>query len=410
MSDDSSAKDDIFEATSATYWSSLAEPNGTSSFMHLVGHEIGNPLTTVISLISIIEQLADANLQKEKIQQFCKTIASEAWKISEITQCAVAICSKRTHQSSSLRLEQIVRDTTSLLERRRKLGNAECLLNLRHGDQEFIGDRSQLAFLLGEIIKAVAALAPAQSELPAEILVQSSNIGADTLLSVSLRSPVCQTLDLSRLFNPLLARSERGAPLDFGLAAATAIARRLNYPLTARLNRDLLEIFLNIPASTDNADLTHSTEIQTARGATDESSPSTIESCKKIIGERLNFVIIDDEIEVRNVIKKILQFLLQESGVCRFSESSGAEILNHPEQIRRADFILIDIHLEDTDGQSLCDELEKLAPGSSRKVIFLSGSKGDSLLDRALAGSGSPIVYKPFTPEELLEGIAKIPD
>ncbi|MDD2941485.1 MAG: response regulator [bacterium] len=429
MSDNNSAKDDILDVTNAVYWSSLAEPDVMSSFMHLIGHEIGNPLTTVISLISIIEQLAETGPQKEKVQQFCKTIASEAWKISEITQCAVMICSTRAHQSSALRLEQIIRETTSLLERRRKLGNAECLLNLRHGDQEFVGDRNLLAFLLGEVIKAMALLAPAQSEMPTEILIQSSRADSNTLISISLHSAACQTVDLNQLFNPLLARSERGAPIDFGLAAAAAIARRLNYQLQARLNRDLLEISLTIPTSIAEPEIAakFTTETSIIRETTSsltvsekippvhsenptnkKLSGSTMESYQASIGERRKFIIVDDEPEVRNVIKKILQLILQESGVCNFSESSGTEILNHPEQIEDADFILIDLHLEDTDGQSLRLALEKLAPGSSKKVVFLSGSKGDSLIQKALAESGCPIVYKPFTPEELLEGITQI--
>src|SRR5262245_24972844 len=72
-----------------------------SHLIHKLGHEIGNPLTSIISLGTILERFSISapgrgeTLPPEKIASYASSIIDEAWRISSLTEKLVLTLSNR---------------------------------------------------------------------------------------------------------------------------------------------------------------------------------------------------------------------------------------------------------------------------------------------------------------------------
>ena len=93
-----------------------------SRVIHRIGHEIGNPLTSIISLSSIIErgigESGAAQLPIERVVSYAGSIGSEAWRISSINEKLVMLLSSRQGNPEPSEPESIIRRALHKLQRR----------------------------------------------------------------------------------------------------------------------------------------------------------------------------------------------------------------------------------------------------------------------------------------------------
>jgi two-component system NtrC family sensor kinase len=76
-------------------------------------------------------------------------------------------------------------------------------------------------------------------------------------------------------------------------------------------------------------------------------------------------------------------------------------------QGRRYDLILTDLHMPELDGAGLYRELTRRQADPPHKIIFLTGTAGESEAHRLLLETGLPLLRKPFNVAELLELVRK---
>ena len=76
---------------------SLRSGDNLSELVHKVGHDIGNPLTAIISVCSIIQTMAEMDSAGlvPKVSEYAGMLTSEAWKISRINERLVGLLSNR---------------------------------------------------------------------------------------------------------------------------------------------------------------------------------------------------------------------------------------------------------------------------------------------------------------------------
>lgn len=77
-------------------------------------------------------------------------------------------------------------------------------------------------------------------------------------------------------------------------------------------------------------------------------------------------------------------------------------------QGRRYDLILTDLHMPELDGAGLYRELTRGQAHPPRKIIFLTGTAGESEAHRLVQETGLPVLRKPFNVAELLELVRNI--
>lgn len=61
-------------------------PEQLSYLVHQFSHDIGNPLTSIISYSSILEQSAQFSLPLDKVADYAKSISRETWRISVLME------------------------------------------------------------------------------------------------------------------------------------------------------------------------------------------------------------------------------------------------------------------------------------------------------------------------------------
>jgi CheY-like chemotaxis protein len=113
-------------------------------------------------------------------------------------------------------------------------------------------------------------------------------------------------------------------------------------------------------------------------------------------------LIVDDEPELALVLAEILR----SAGLETTQVHSGHEALQWLDR-NNCDFILTDIRMPDMDGPALWRELKSRFPELSRRTAFITGDTLSASIAPFLQQTGQPWLEKPFTPEQVLELIAR---
>lgn len=103
-------------------------------------------------------------------------------------------------------------------------------------------------------------------------------------------------------------------------------------------------------------------------------------------------IVDDDRITVR-----LLTTLLEIDGFDVSVAPTGHEVVTLAQQVR-PDLILMDYHLEDTDGVQVVNRIRALPEFQSLPIIVVSGMNVE---EEALAAGATRFLMKPFDPDSL---------
>ena len=113
-------------------------------------------------------------------------------------------------------------------------------------------------------------------------------------------------------------------------------------------------------------------------------------------------LVIDDELEVRVVLEKILQSAGHEAVLA----ANGVEGLRQYRQ-SAADLVITDLFMPELDGLESIMAFRREFPEA--KLIAISGNiAADAMLSVARRLGALMVLEKPFTPEQLLAAIEKV--
>ncbi|HEX7017553.1 MAG TPA: response regulator transcription factor [Patescibacteria group bacterium] len=104
-------------------------------------------------------------------------------------------------------------------------------------------------------------------------------------------------------------------------------------------------------------------------------------------------------IEDDHDISEYLQNILAEEGYEVYSEDSGSKGLKLIEKVG-PDLVLLDLHLPDIPGETICKQIRKEYP--AMKVIMITAKDTPEDLARGLNLGADDYIAKPVAPEELL--------
>ncbi len=131
-----------------------------SNLIHKIGHEIGNPLTAIISLGTIIERFsrespsADLEATFKKTSGYAGSIIDEAWKVSALSERLVMLLSQKPGNVSPCDVNEALKKAIEK-QRLRGRGTRPNILMSTLGDKPCLAliDSEQLAVLLGELLQ-----------------------------------------------------------------------------------------------------------------------------------------------------------------------------------------------------------------------------------------------------------------
>jgi len=117
---------------------------------------------------------------------------------------------------------------------------------------------------------------------------------------------------------------------------------------------------------------------------------------------RARILLVDDD----PMITQLITDMLSLDGYDVDTAPNGIAALEKV-QGRRYDLILTDLHMPELDGAALYRELTRRQAHPPRRIIFLTGTAGESEAHRLVQETGLSLLRKPFNVAELLELVRK---
>jgi nitrogen-specific signal transduction histidine kinase len=203
------------------------EPLQLSSLIHSLVHDIGNPMTSIISYSGLIEQGAALSLTTEQISPYAKKITNESWKVMKLVDLLLLSLSER-REVSRFTLSSLKETLMQRAINRYGLGQADITLHGFDQSIEAKGDLDQLSLIGTEIISnAIGAYKSLEEELEdgCSVIIEA-NI-ANNNVEITFTNPTSKhESELKDLFN--LGKSEfprNNKPPGIGLFS---MARTIN--------------------------------------------------------------------------------------------------------------------------------------------------------------------------------------
>ena len=119
--------------------------------------------------------------------------------------------------------------------------------------------------------------------------------------------------------------------------------------------------------------------------------------------EKISILIVDDILETRESVRKLLQFETDLSVVGH--AGSGTEAIELARK-HRPDVVLMDINMPDDDGITASYSLTKVLPQS--QVIIMSVQNEADYVRRAMLAGARDFLMKPFSGDELVEAVRRV--
>jgi nitrogen-specific signal transduction histidine kinase len=396
-----------------------------SDLFHKIGHEIGNPLTSIISFASIMERStalgSEQNTATVKFADYAKSISAEAWKVSLLSERIVALMSERSGNPSVCNLTDVAHRAMSKLASRFNIKDIDFEINSVFEDSTSFIDREQAVALFLELmlnaalaIKEIRELDNFEQLLEQDpsfdtiaISIKKSDLFTSFIISNKISKP--HVAELCELFHPFMSTFHENRGLGLGLTVAQAIVERFGGKIELQ-ERTLdgistFSVLVMLPTS--------SVAIETDEKIQEENriSKATTEIAKTggatKIGS-LNLLIIDDERTVASAIEKIVTFCLGEGTKIQTKIVNGHDAMKLIREKAKFDLILCDYNLDGTNGKAIFDLIALECPEQLTKLAFITGERVDNIANSPLAGCERPILFKPFEPEQLLELINEI--
>lgn len=207
-----------------------------TALIHKIGHEIGNPLTAIISLATILERYPADQASAAKLATYAGSIIEEAWRISSLNERLVLLLSTRSGNPAPCDVGALCARALSRYKSRTKrkgltIKSPEAVLP---GGSAIYADSEQLTLLFMELLaNAHQAMLyfDEESGVPQKSYVVTLAVEVDddrvhVLLSNPLREPIRG--DLSELFSPLVTHYEDRKHVGVGLTVAYSIVSRFD--------------------------------------------------------------------------------------------------------------------------------------------------------------------------------------
>jgi len=368
-----------------------------------IAHDFNNLLTGMMGQASLaLTKLDRGMVATENIQ---KVILS-AKHAAALTQQLLAYTGKGNFQVGPLDLNQLIRETTGLMET--ALPNHATLeLTLQDGLPLVHSDRSQVQqVIMNLFINAIEALPDGKGTISivtdvretdeepfANLPVVSNEVRSGTLkpgtyvaLQILDNGSGMDQMTLNRIFDPFFSTKSKGHGL--GLSATTGIVRTHQGALRVQSQPHVGTTFtILLPA------LTTAPVVEEEKGPVP--SPIAIGSPKKVL-------IIDDEVHVRAVATDILAA----DGYEVVSAANGMDgVALFRANCNCIGVVLLDLKMPGMNGWETLKELRKIQP--EIKIIFTSGYSDSDVNPLVSESEQVTFLPKPYAVDALTGEIAQ---
>jgi two-component system NtrC family sensor kinase len=347
-----------------------------------VAHELNNPLSVVVARAYMLEEQGDDATAAAALK-----IRTAAERCSRIVRTFLAMARQQRPERGPVAINEVISAALDMTAYAVRTSSIDVSLSLAEDVPLVLADADQLhQVVLNLVINAQQALQDHPG--PRRVRIESRfDAGAKrAVVTVADNGPGIPADVRARVFEPYFTTKPIGVGTGVGLAVSLGIVEAHGGSLTVECPVEGGAVFvMALP-------------VDAHRAAADEPVVPQRESARS-----LSVLVVDDEAEIREMLTEILTVARHRVA----SASSGREALQRI-AAERYDAILTDIRMPDLDGRDLYRHIAREWPTLAERVAFVTGDTLTSTLREFVAGSGRPVLEKPFLPSDVRRVVAAL--
>lgn len=192
-----------------------------------VAHEINNPVAGVLNLAMLMQRLLkEDGVPEERLADFRKylgQIVSETSRVGRIVSDLLAFSRRSAPHRAASDLNEIIRQTTSLVGHKLKLSNVELKQDWGEGLPPLLCDKSQIQQVALNLLMNAAEAMSAKGGGALE--VETGLAGDGVFLRVTDSGEGIPPENLRRIFDPFFTTKPEGKGVGLGLAVSYGIVQ-----------------------------------------------------------------------------------------------------------------------------------------------------------------------------------------
>ncbi|MEA3412201.1 MAG: PAS domain S-box protein [Pseudomonadota bacterium] len=346
-----------------------------------VAHELNNPLAILMGRAALLENKAS----DPTIQADVGKISAAAERCGRIVRTFLSMARQKPLECRPSSLNDVVTGAIDLLGYSLDTSGIELNTLLADSLPEPHMDTDQIGqIVINLLVNAQHVLA--EQPQPRSVTVETGRMDGGVFCRVSDNGPGVPPELHHRIFDPFFTTKDVDIGTGVGLSVSRSIAREHSGELRLENGDSGAAFVLWLPLD--------STFGMSGSGE-DRKSENEIDADRVLI--------VDDEPEVAELLADILK----SAGLETTLVHNGHEAMQWFER-NTCDLILSDIRMPGMDGPELWRTLREQHPDLANRMAFITGDTLSASIAPFLKETGLPWLEKPFTPEQVLELVARI--
>jgi two-component system NtrC family sensor kinase len=344
-----------------------------------VSHELNNPLAAVVGNAIILEEELAGHPEAERVAK----IRAAAERCGRIVKSFLDMARQRPPVRSAIDLNDIVREALSLADYGLRTSGIRIEQSFAPDLPAIWADRDQIyRAVVNLVINAQHALETRRDHrrLRASTWREEERVVAE----IADNGPGVEPGLARRIFEPFFTTKPMGAGTGVGLSSALGIVEAHGGVLELVESEEGATFRITLPI-----------------GSADQAA--AVEAAERPADAAAHVLVVDDEEEVAETLRD----MLGRDGY-RVSVANSAAAARELLAAEPVDLLLSDLRMTGEDGMDLFRWLSEADPGLAARTIFVTGDTLGAQVQAFLAGSGRPVLEKPFTRKTLRAALAAL--
>jgi signal transduction histidine kinase len=361
-----------------------------------VAHDFNNILCAIIGFGALLEMSMKPD---DPSRQHLEQILAAADRATSLTHGLLAFSRKQVINLRRTDLNTVVRNVEKMLKRLIS-EDIDLRLCLTCGELPVLVDTGQIDHVLINLATNASDAMPqggmltisTMEAVPPDNFLSVNSISTETryaLLTVADTGTGMESETREKVFEPFFTTKEVGKGTGLGLSMAYGIVKQHSGHIdviSAPGKGTVFSIYLPMA----DADAPASRRVQSA---------------SEFAGGTETLLVVEDNLEVRNLNRMILETYGYRVLEAVDGEEAIAQFMRYEDEI---DLVVMDVVMPKVNGRQAQLEISRIRPGI--KVIFMSGYTADIIRDKGIATDGFTLIQKPLTPLSLLKKVREVLD
>jgi CheY-like chemotaxis protein len=346
-----------------------------------VAHELNNPLAILMGRTALLETKTKDPAIKGDVEK----IHSAADRCGRIVHTFLSMARQKRPEHKPADLNDIVNGAIELIGYGLNTSGIQLKVTLAKDLPKRNMDIDQIGQIIINLLVNAQHVLTEQPE-PRRITIETGCASKGIYCRVADNGPGVQDDLRQRVFDPFFTTKRNNVGTGIGLSVSRGIAREHDGELTLEDTQQGASFLLWLPSdSLDKAER----DLTQAAGTIDVQSQHVL--------------VVEDEEEIAGILIEILE----SAGLTATWVKNGREAMDWLEN-NQCNVILSDIRMPVMDGPGLWSELKEKHPDLLRHTAFITGDTLSAAITPFLNETGTPLLEKPFTPEQVLSLIVRI--